>query len=207
MDNYDYNNYAPQGNMAGDMNTMGGSVIQDGNMFDDPNSFVPQNLRQYNTLGRYFSTRGRDVYGQETKFFFTQEERNYLTQNGVSAQEFYDRFQSKLGGDFVQGMPKSRGFTGPNYSDPNSFIPGDMRANCYDRGYTQFWMRDEYGFQKAAYLTNEEINFTRVANMDIGTYVNTYQKEFDYDRGQMERESGASIDAMRDAGNVQNSAR
>lgn len=167
--------------------------------FSDPNSFVPQNLRQFNPQGKYFSTRGRDVYGQETKFFFTQEERDYLAKYGVTAQEFYDAYQSKLGGEYVQGMPQPMGFAGPNYRDPSSFIPADMRESCYDRGYSQFVYRDEVGFQKVAYLTEEEINFTRVANMDIGTYVNVYQKEFDYDKGQMERDASAVTVAVSQA--------
>ncbi len=174
------------------------------NMFSDPNSFVPQNLRQYNTQGRYFSTRGKDVYGQETKLYFTQEERDYLTKYGVSAQEFYNKYQSKLGGDYVQGMPQPRGFAGPSYSNPSSFIPSDMRASCPERGYTQFMVRDEAGFQKVAYLTNEEIEFTRISNMDISTYVNVYQKEFDYDKGQMEREAAPFKVAEQEAQMVMN---
>ncbi len=208
MDNYYMDNGGMQGmDMQGAVmqnEGMQGAGMQNPNFvaseadnemsFADPNSFVPQNLRQFNPLGKYFSTRGRDVYGQETKFFFTQEERDYLSKYGVSAQEFYDKYQSKLGGEYVQGMPQSRGFAGPSFRDPSSFIPGYMRATCPEQGYSQFMYRDEIGLQKVAYLTPEEIEFTRVANMDISTYVNVYQKEFDYDKGQMERE-GNSVTA------------
>ena len=189
MENYE-NGLEPEQVNSSVMNeSLGVEKEVEANMFCDPNSFVPQNLRQHNTQGRYFSTRGKDVYGQEAKLYFTQEERDYLTKYGVSAQQFYDKYQSKLGGDYVQGMPQPRGFAGPNYRDPSSFIPADMRASCPERGYTQFLVRDEVGFQKVAYLTNEEIEFTRIANMDISTYVNVYQKEFDYDKGQMERDA------------------
>ncbi len=158
--------------------------------FQDPNSFVPQSLRSFNTYGKYFTTRGRDKLGQETKFYFTQEERDYLTKFGISAQEFYNQYQSKLGGEFVKGDPtRSPAFVGPTYQDPSSFVPTDMRKHCPDRNYFKYVIRDEVGLQKEVYLTQEEIDFTRMASIDISTYVNVYQKEFDYDKGQMERET------------------
>lgn len=190
MEEFNYN-MTPMGQDVGQNwgGNAGVEVREEANIFNDPNSFVPQNLRQYNTFGRYFSTRGVDVYGQEVKLFFTQEERDYLAKYGLSAQEFYNKFQSKLGGEYVLGMPQPQGFAGPSYRDPNSFVPSDMRMSCPERGYTQFQIRDNLGFPKVAYLTNEEIEFTRMAGMDISTYVNAYQSEFDYDKGQMERES------------------
>ncbi len=164
------------------------------NLFNDPDSFVPQNLRQFNPQGRYFSTLGVDVYGNPTKLFFTQEERTYLTQNGISAQEFYNKFQSKLGGNFVQGMPKSGAvISGPEYRDPNSFIPGDMRRSHPEKNYNKFVYKDELGLDKEAYLTNEEMNFMYSQGLDVGTYINVYQKEFNYDRGQMELENTAQM--------------
>lgn len=157
-------------------------------MFCDPNSYVPQSLRQYNTRGKYFTTRGVDKWGREAKFYFTQEERDYLNKYGIKAQEFYNKYQAHLGGEYVKGDPTtSKAFVGPSYQNPDSFVPGDMRKSCPDRNYAKFVIRDEVGNEKEVYLTQEEIEFTRVANMDISTYVNVYQCEFDYDKGQMER--------------------
>jgi len=171
--------------------------------FADPNSFVPQSLRQFNTFGRYFTTRGRDQLGRECKFYFTQEERDYLSKFNIKAQEFYDRFQSKLGGQYVLGDPnRTQGFAGPSFKNPSSFVPGDMRGNCPERNYVAFAIRDEIGLEKIAYLTQEEIDFTRVANMDISTYVNVYQREFDYDKGQMEQAQASVNVATASAENV-----
>lgn len=160
---------------------------QAGNLFNDPNSFVPQNLRQYNMQGKYYSTQGMDVYGNQTKLYFTLEERNYITQNGITAQEFYNKFQSKLGGNFVQGMPKSAsGMNGPSYSTPSSFVPADMRRSHPEYGYIRMAIKDEVGMDKEVYLSNEEMNFVNQNGMDVGTYINVYQAEFNYDKGQME---------------------
>lgn len=167
---------------------------QQANMFNEPGSFVPQSLRQFDTKSKYFSTSGVDVYGRPTKLYFTMEERNYLTQNGITAQEFYDKFQSKLGGNFVPGMPKKPGgMTGPEYSTPSSFVPADMRRFCPERGYQRFVIKDELGLDKEVFFTQEELNFINMNGIDMGTYVNVYQKEFDYDKGQMDMEATAQM--------------
>lgn len=171
------------------------------NLFCDPDSFVPQNLRQFNTQGHYFSTSGVDVYGNPTKFYFTLEERNYLTKNGISAQEFYEKFQSKLGGNFVKDMPKNpNGMRGPEYERPESFVPADMRREHPEKGYTSFIIKDEVGMNKEVFLSAEEIAFVNQNGMDVATYANVYQKEFDYNKGQMEQElsqnAAAAVPAM-----------
>jgi len=166
--------------------------------FSDPNSFVPPILRQFNTFGKYFSTKGTDRFGQNVKLYFTQEERDYLDRHKISAQEFFDKFQSKLGGDYVRGQNQSIGFAGPSFADPNSFIPGDMRGALFDRRYTKFVIADSVGQPRDVFLTNEEIEFTRNANMDIATYVDVYQKEFNYDKGQMEKSNAPLKSAERE---------
>lgn len=183
----------PQMNLQNFQESAGKQENQDDSiLFGDPNSFVPQTLRQYNTRGRYFTTRGRDKFGQEVKFYFTQEERDYLTKYGISAQQFYDKYQSKLGGEFVKGDPtRSPTFVGPSFQDPASFIPGDMRSNCPDN-YFKYMIQGENGTMQGAFLTKEEIDFTRNANIDISTYVNVYQSEFNYDKGQMEKSANQS---------------
>ncbi len=158
--------------------------------FSDPNSFVPQNMREMNRNNsnvQYFSTLGVDIYGNPTKFYFTQEERDYLTKTGMTAQEFYNQYQSKLGGNFVAGMPKNQqGMHGPEYFKPESFIPQDMRRACVDKGYTKFVFKDELGLDREAYLSQEEVAFIQMQNLDISTYMNVYAGEFNYDKGQME---------------------
>ncbi len=190
-----YNEVVPTPNYANDSYS-----------FQDPNSFVPQTLRQYNTHGRYFTTRGRDKIGQEVKFFFTQEERDYLTKFGISAQQFYNIFQSKLGGELVKGDPtRSPTYVGPSFQNPDSFIPGDMRSNCPERNYFQYTIQDEKGTMKRAFLTKEEIDFTRTANIDISTYINVYQSEFNYDKGQMEKSANQTATQTQSSGSASTS--